>query len=79
MRNSERRRTDQNPFENSSESKGESRSCFTPLCNDPPLGEVARRAGGGTFSASEAPKSHHQLPPPIAARSPPPRGEVPRS
>ncbi|PVM86902.1 hypothetical protein DDF65_04505 [Caulobacter radicis] len=42
----------------------------------PPLGEVARRAGGGPFSAAAAPESHHQLPPPIATRSPPPQGEV---
>ncbi|PLR22169.1 DNA ligase-associated DEXH box helicase [Caulobacter zeae] len=42
----------------------------------PPPGEMARRAGGGAVSASETPDA---LPPPIATRSPPPRGEVPRS
>ena len=42
----------------------------------PPVGEAALRAGGGAVSASETPE---KLPPPIATRSPPPRGEVPGS
>ncbi|AYV49185.1 DNA ligase-associated DEXH box helicase [Caulobacter flavus] len=44
--------------------------------NPPPVGEVARSAGGGTVSAVRTPE---HSPPPIATRSPPPQGEVPFS
>ncbi|PVM85870.1 hypothetical protein DDF67_16875 [Caulobacter endophyticus] len=40
---------------------------------------MARRAGGGRFQLPRSRPIVTQLPPPIATRSPPPQGDVPRS